>query len=165
MEAKQKGTGNYGECQKVIRNRLPGLINDMGLSKETSLPDHGDEYLALSNFYHTLKFLKSFKKKNPDLFKQDNPKTSELESVGPKYCGEEWDKIDKDNPTVPDEYLTGHCFMAAYIPILLTEIFGEKIIKNRLMLRPDPDGGKDKEEVDWTLGALICSLYDCRSES
>ena len=134
----------------------------MGLSKETSLPAYDGEYLALSNFYYTPKFLESFKQYYPDLFEQDNLETLELKSVGRKYCEKNWKELRTKYEKKPEkEFLSEYCFMAAYIPILLTEVFGEKSINGRVMLRLKGS----KADVDWTLGALICLLYDCRSGS
>ena len=159
-DADQNGTDLYKVCQTEIRDHLSNVKENVEPPKDTSLPDYDRQYLVLSNFYHTPKFFKKF-------FKDENLEFSKLlEDYGPEYCGKSWQDIPEKYKIEPgEEFLSEYCFMAAYIPILLTEFFGVNSIEGRVKLRLDPDGGKEKEEVDWTLGALICLLYDCRSES
>ena len=74
------------------------------------------------------------------------------------YCEKKWEDIRTENEHTPEEFPSEYCFMTAYIPVLFTEILGENSINGGVTLRPEA-------HVDWALGALICSLYDCRSGS
>ncbi len=70
----------------------------------------------------------------------------------------------KENKKVTEKFLGEYCLMAAYISTLLTtegfNVISVKGGESSVMLRLEGS----EEDVDWTLGALICLLYKCDSE-
>lgn len=165
------GTGKYDECKKQIEERFEQKNKKIFKEiRDARLPNYDEKYfLALSNLYYTLDFLKDFKQDNLELFEQDNSepvkqgnlKISELDTVGGEYCKKKWMYLLENYTKTPENFLSEYCFMSVYIPILLEEVFGENSIKGRVMLRLDLVGDKKGADVDWTLGALICALYEC----
>ena len=145
--------GDYNACKKQIIDHFDKTENIVFKQlKEANPPAYDGKYLALSNFYHT-----------PNFFWQKyNRKFSELEIAGIEYCRKSWEVIRAENTGVSEKFLREYCLMAAYIPVLLTtEGFRVEDDKGRVMLRLEGS----EADVEWTLGALICSLYECGSGS